>query len=290
MAAVSEAHAGGIPEWRRRIRVLRRPTTAMGLAMLLIMVLLAVFAPVVAPYGPLQTDSGHFMEAPSGAHWFGTDDLGRDILSRTLYGARVSLLSALVLVGLAVVIGTVLGALAGYLGGVVDEVIMRLTDMFLAFPGLILAMAIAATLGPSLNNALIALSLVWWPWYARLVRGQFLTLRSMEYVEAARALGGRTPRILWRTILPNALTPIMVQVTLDLGYAILNTAGLSFIGLGAQAPTPEWGAMIANGRSYMMTAWWYSTFPGLAIFVTVLGVNLFGDGMRDWLDPRQRGA
>lgn len=288
MAAWNQVESGKGTEWRRRLRLLRRPVTAIGLALLLLMVVLAVLAPVLATHDPLAPDMGHFLTGPSAAHWFGTDDLGRDIFSRTLYGARVSLLSALALVMIAATLGTLLGALAGYLGGWVDDLIMRLTDMFLAFPGLILAMAIAATLGPGLFHALIALSLVWWPSYARLVRGQFLTLRSVEYVEAARALGSPTRRIMWREILPNAMTPLVVQITLDLGYAILSTSGLSFIGLGVQAPTPEWGAMIAYGRSYMMNAWWYSTFPGLAIFVTVLGVNLLGDGIRDWLDPRHR--
>ncbi|MDB4898182.1 MAG: inner rane transporter permease protein yddQ [Firmicutes bacterium] len=288
MAAWNQVEGGKGPDWRRRLRLLRRPVTAIGLALLLLMIVLAVLAPVLATHDPLAPDMGHFLAGPSAAHWFGTDDLGRDIFSRTLYGARVSLLSALALVMIAAALGTLLGALAGYLGGWVDDLIMRLTDMFLAFPGLILAMAIAATLGPGLFHALIALSLVWWPSYARLVRGQFLTLRSVEYVEAARALGSPTRRIMWREILPNAMTPLVVQITLDLGYAILSTSGLSFIGLGVQAPTPEWGAMIAYGRSYMMNAWWYSTFPGLAIFVTVLGVNLLGDGIRDWLDPRHR--
>lgn len=280
----------GVPEWRKRLRVFRRPMTAVGLAIIVIIVALALLAPVIAPYGPLDTDKGHFLEAPSAAHWLGTDDLGRDMFTRTLYGARLSLVSAVILVAIAAGLGTVLGALAGYMGGWVDEVIMRLTDMFLAFPGLILAMAIAASLGPGLTNALIALSLVWWPWYARLVRGQFLTLRSADYVEAARAMGGSTWRVIFREALPNALPPILIQTTLDLGYAILNTAALSFIGLGAQAPQAELGALISYGRSYIMTAWWYSTFPGLAIFITVLGINLLGDGLRDWLDPRARQA
>jgi len=272
----------------RQLRFLRHPATALGLALVLIVVLLALFAPLLATHDPLAPDPKAFLQGPSAVHWFGTDDLGRDIYSRTLYGARTSLLSAVGLVAIAAAIGITLGAVAGYMGGRVDDLLMRTTDMFLAFPGLILAMAIAATLGPGLFHALLALSLVWWPSYARLVRGQVLSLRQLDYVEAARAQGSPTWRIIRKEILPNAMTPIVVQVTIDLGYAILSTSGLSFIGLGVQAPTPEWGAMISYGRAHIMKAWWYSTFPGLGIFLTVLGVNLLGDGIRDWFDPHQR--
>jgi peptide/nickel transport system permease protein len=288
MAAIEEAVPARTAQWRRQLRFLRRPATALGLGLVLMVVLLALFAPLLTPHDPLAPDAANFLTGPSAVHWFGTDDLGRDILSRTLHAGRTSLLSALGLVTIAATLGILVGSVAGYAGGRVDDVIMRVTDMFLAFPGLILAMAIAATLGPGLFHALLALSLVWWPSYARLVRGQFLTLRSLDYVEAARAQGSPPWRIIMKEILPNAMTPIVVQVTLDLGYAILSTAGLSFIGLGVQAPTPEWGAMISYGRAHILTAWWYSTFPGLAIFVTVLGVNLLGDGIRDWLDPQER--
>lgn len=203
-----------------------------------------------------------------------------------LSGAKYSLGIAFIILSIALVV--VIGALAGYLGGLADELLMRLTDLFLAFPALILAMAIAASLGRSLQNVVIALTAVYWPWYARLVRGQVLALKEREFVEAARAMGASSHRVLLRHILPNTTVPIIVQLTIDVGYAVLATAGLSFLGLGAQPPIPEWGTMIAGARTFFREAWWYITFPGLALTLTVVGFNLLGDGLRDYLDPRTR--
>jgi peptide/nickel transport system permease protein len=218
----------------------------------------------------------------------GTDELGRDVLSRVMAGTRISLGIATLILSIAITAGVVIGAISGYVGGWVDEVLMRFTDIFLAFPALILAMGIAASLGRDLKNVIIALTLVYWPWYARLIRGQVLMIRERDFVEAARAIGSRPSRVLIRHILPNTIAPIIVQATVDVGYAVLATAGLSFIGLGAQPPSPEWGSMIAGARTYFRVAWWYMTFPGLALTFTVVGFNLLGDGLRDYFDPRTR--
>jgi len=266
-------------------RLVRNPLSALGLGLLILLVLAAVFAPLIAPYNPDGFDAASKFLAPSSQHLFGTDDVGRDIFSRVLYGARYSLTAGLVILALAASTGTVVGLVAGYAGGLLDEVLMRVTDMFLAFPALILAMCVAAALGPSLVNATVATAIVWWPWYARLVRGQVLQLRNETFVSAARLAGASRARILFRHILPNCTTPIIVQMSLDLGYAILTLAALSFIGLGAQAPTPEWGSMIAVGRDFYLTQWWYVTFPGLAIFIAVLAANLVGDGLQEVLSP-----
>ena len=223
---------------------------------------------------------------PSQAHPFGADLVGVDILSRVLAGAQLSLGAATIVLSIAVVIGLLLGAVAGFAGGWIDEIIMRITDMFLAFPAIILALAIAASLGPGLTSAMIALSAVFWPWYARLMRGQVLSIKQREYVEAAHSLGVSRVGIIWRHILPNCLSPIVVEMSLDMGYAILATSSLSFIGIGAQPPSPEWGAMIVYGRDHIRDAWWLSTFPGVALTLTVAGFNLLGDGLRDALDPR----
>ena len=225
---------------------------------------------------------------PSTAHPMGTDDLGRDILSRVVHGARTSLLVSVVVVACASILGMLVGLTAGYFGGMADELMMRTTDIFLAFPGLILAMAVAVVLGPGVVPTIVALSIVWWPWYARLARSEALMHKQADFVEAARATGVSTWRILRSHILPNSPSPLIVQATLDMGYAILTTAALSFIGLGVQEPTAEWGAMLNIGRKYLLSAWWFITFPGLAIFITVLAINLAGDGVRDYLDPRTR--
>jgi peptide/nickel transport system permease protein len=229
------------------------------------------------------------LRPPSGEFPLGTDKLGRDIFSRLLYGARISLFVGFAVVAAATLIGGLFGLLAGYIGGLADEVMMRVTDIFFAFPALILAMAIAAALGPSLQNALIAIVAVTWPVYARLLRGQVLALKRREFIEAARVIGATEPRILFRHLLPNSLAPILVQASFDLGGAILSIAGLSFIGFGAQPPTPEWGVMISEGRNYMATQWWLATCPAIAILLVVAGFNLLGDGLRDMLDPRLRG-
>jgi peptide/nickel transport system permease protein len=269
--------------------LLRSPLTVAGLVLIVVFSLSALLASVLAPADPLDQKLSQRLKPPSPAHWLGTDQLGRDVLSRLLFGARISLTIGLVVVGTAGTFGTLVGLVAGYTGGLVDEALMRVTDVFLAFPALILAMAIAGALGPSLNNAMIAIAVVTWPVYARLVRGQVLSLREREFVEAARSLGASTARILWRHILPNTLAPILVQASFDMGGAILSAAGLSFIGFGAQPPTPEWGVMISDGRKYVSTQSWLSLFPGLAILLTVAAFNLIGDGLRDSLDPRLRG-
>jgi peptide/nickel transport system permease protein len=227
------------------------------------------------------------MLAQSLAHPFGTDKLGRDVLSRVIVGARPALIVPMAVVLFAVLIGAPLGAIAGYKGGWVDEVIMRITDLFLAFPSMLLAMAIASALGRGLQNAAIALIVSWWPWYTRLVRGVTLSLKERYFVEAAQAIGVRDSVIILRHILPNTISPILVQATVDLGTVILAMGGLAFLGLGTQPPAPDWGLMVSEGRTYILDQWWISTFPGLAIFVIVLAFNLIGDTLRDIFDPRQ---
>lgn len=272
-------------------RVLSKDRLAMvGLGLILLMVLLALFGPWIAPFpeqgmGATAVDQRDL--PPSTTHWFGTDQLGRDVLSRIIFGAQPALTVSMFVVILAAAIGVPLGAIAGYRGGWLDEVVMRITEVFQAFPPLLLAMITVALLGPSLTNAGIALAISWWPWYARLVRAEARSLRERPFVESARAIGVPTWRILPRHILRNCMTPILVQATIDVGTVILAAGALAFIGLGAQPPAPDWGLMVAEGRGVIFTEWWISTFPGLAIFVTVLGFNLLGDSLRDMLDPRQ---
>jgi len=274
----------------RRQRLVRylvfNPLNLFGLLVVLFVILLAIVGPYITPYSPTVPDYTAMLGAPTGTHIFGTDQIGYDIFSRILAGARLSIGTATGVLAVAVVFGLFLGAVAGFAGGWVDEIIMRVTDMFLAFPVLILALAIGATLGGGLTSAVIALAVGYWPWYTRLLRGQVLSLKHREYVEAARSLGVSNAGIMWRHILPNAISPIIIELSQDMGYAILNIAALSFIGVGAQPPSPEWGAMIVAGRDFLRTAWWTCAFPGLAITVTVLGFNLVGDGLRDALDPR----
>jgi len=276
-------------EWRRAIRRLWRSRLAVfGVAITGLLVLIAAFAPWIAPYSPTKISLPERLLPPSQQHPFGTDDAGRDILSRVIYGSRVTLRICTLVVGLTLVIGTLLGLISGYLGGWMDELVMRVSDVFLAFPALILAMAIAAALGPSLENAIVAMVAIWWPRYARVTRGQVLAIREIDYVAAAQAAGASQLRIMLRHILPNCISPVVVQATLDLGEVVLTAATLSFIGFGAQPPTPEWGAMVSVGRNYLRNYWWYTTFPGLAILITVMGFNLLGDAVRDILDPRLR--
>ena len=260
-----------------------------GIGLVAFILLLAVFANIIAPFAPEQQDLMNSLQPPGAAHWLGTDELGRDLFSRIVFGARVSLKVALLVLGLATSVGCVLGAVAGFRGGLIDEFVMRIADIFFAFPHFLLAMALVAALGPGLNNAMLAVAVAYWPRYARLVRGSVLTVKNTTYVEAARALGCSDTRILLRHILPNAMTPVLIQATMDAGIAIVTTAALSFVGLGAQPPTPEWGAMIASGRDYVLTAWWIPTFPGVFISITVAGFMFIGDGMRDLLDPALRG-
>ena len=276
-------------EWRSAFRSLRKsPLAVLGLVIIGFLVVLAIFAPLLAPYSPTKMHLSERLSPPSSKYLFGTDDVGRDILSRVIYGSRISLRICTLVVGVTIGIGTILGIISGYWGGWLDELIMRISDVFLAFPALILAMAIAAALGPSLENVIIAMVAIWWPRYARVTRGQVLVLREIDYIVAARAVGVHNRRIIMRHILPNCISPVLVQATLDMGEVLLTAATLSFIGFGAQPPTPEWGAMISLGRNYLRDNWWYATFPGLAILLTVIGFNLLGDAARDILDPRLR--
>jgi len=261
-----------------------------GVAIVALVLLLAVFGPLIAPQNPNQVNLLAVLQPPSVHYWFGTDNLGRDLFSRVLAGTRISVEVAVIILSLSVTLGTALGIVSGLAGGLVDEIVMRVTDLFLAFPGFILAAAIAATLGPSLPHTVLALAVVFWPWYTRLIRGQVLSLREREFVLAARVARAGTVWIATRHVARNVLAILVVQVSLDVGYAILATSSLSFLGLGAQPPSPEWGAIIAEGRSYIQTAWWWSTFAGIALALTVLGFNLLGDGLRDWIDPRLRGS
>lgn len=272
--------------WRRSLRALVRNRMAMvGLTIIFVWAVVAIAAPIVAPFDALAQKIEDRLSPPSARHLFGTDELGRDVFSRVVYGARISLPVGLLVILFATLAGALVGALAGYIGGVFDLLIMRLADITLAFPSIVLALAIAAALGPSLRNALIAMILVWWPEYARLMRGQVLSVKNDEYVAAARVLGASDGRILVRHIIPNTLAPIIVKASLDAGSAILTIAALSFIGLGAVPPTPEWGAMISMGR-FKFYQWWLTTFPGLAVLTVVLGFNFLGDGVRDAFDPR----
>jgi peptide/nickel transport system permease protein len=267
--------------------LMSNPLSAAGLLVLALFVVAAVAAPLIAPYDPEAFDGAAKFLAPSSQHLFGTDDVGRDIFSRVIFGTRYSLTAAIGILAFAAIVGTTVGLVAGYAGAWVDEVLMRVTDMFLAFPALVLAMGAAAALGPSLLNATIATGIVWWPWYARLVRGQVLQLKNEPFVAAARLAGASRRRIMVRHILRNCTTPIIVQMSLDVGYAILTMASLSFVGLGAQPPTPEWGSMIAVGRDFYLDQWWYATFPGAAIFLVVMAANLVGDGLQEVLSPNR---
>lgn len=259
----------------------------LGVIIVGVFLFLAIFGQLLAPHDPFAPDiTNSKLLGPSLTHPFGTDELGRDVLSRIMTGTRISLQVAFIVLGFAVTFGTFVGLIAGYFGGWVDEVLMRFTDMFLAFPALILAVAIAASLGRNLRNTMIALATVFWPWYARLVRAQVLSIKEREFVQAAHSIGMSRTRIILRHVLPNAVSVIIIQITLDVGYAVLATSSLSFIGLGAQPPSPEWGTMMATARNYFRDAWWYMAFPGLALTLTVLAFNLLGDGLQDALDPR----
>jgi peptide/nickel transport system permease protein len=249
---------------------------------------LALVGPLLTPGDPIAQDLAQRLSGPSRDHLFGSDSLGRDVFTRVIYGTRISLVSGCTVVLAATAFGILTGMLAGWNGGLWDETLMRITDMFLAFPSLILAMAISAILRPNLTNALLAIAITSWPVYARMARAQVLSLRAKDYVEAARAEGATDVAILTRHLIPNAVAPILVQATLEVGNIILISAGLSFIGFGAQPPTPEWGLMVSEGRRFLMDQWWIATFPAIAILLLVLGFNLVGDGVRDLLDPRLR--
>lgn len=256
------------------------------------LIIIAIVVPILLPAAEnidQDVNPKEQLLAPSAAHPFGTDELGRDIFKRVLLGTNISLKTALIAVGMALLIGIPLGAVAGFIGGFIDELIMRITDIFLGFPPLLLAIAISAFLGPSLENAMLSIALSWWPWYTRIVRGQTVSLKERQFVKAAKAIGTPSGMIISKHIIPNCIAPVIVQASMDIGGVILTIASLSFLGLGAQAPTPEWGLMVSTSRNYFLNGWWYSIFPGMAIFITVLAFNLLGDGLREILDPKTRG-
>ncbi|NBC95079.1 MAG: ABC transporter permease subunit [Deinococcus-Thermus bacterium] len=277
-----------MPETVRRLA--RNPSAVVGVALVGVLVLAALFAPWLTPYDPTKQALLSVLQAPSGEHLLGTDQLGRDLLARLLYGGRLTLFIGVFAVAVGMVVGVPLGVLAGYYRGWVDMLIMRVMDLMLSFTSFLLAMALVALLGVGLTNVIIAVGIATIPRFARLVRSSVLTIREISYVEASHALGARDGRILSRHVMPNAVAPVIVQATLSMGSTVLTAAGLGFLGLGVQPPTPEWGAMLGEGRNYIFTSAYVTTFPGLAIFVAVLGFNLLGDGLRDALDPQLRGA
>ena len=285
------AEAPKIPRGAALRRGLRaNPLLVVGAVASTCIVIVALLAPLLAPFpGDAGTATNPFavLHPPSAQHWFGTDNVGRDILSRVLYGARISPLIALIVLLIAGAIGIPLGLAAGYFGGWLDEVIMRITDIFLAFPPLLLALAFAAVLPATLTTVIIAIAISWWPWYVRLIRGQAASVTGRPYIEACRALGIPRRRIILRHILPNSITPLIVQMSLDVGGVILTASALSFLGLGPQDPIPDWGLMVSEGQAYFPTAWWAVTFPGIAILLTAFAFNLLGDGLRDLLDPKR---
>ncbi|AIQ11572.1 nickel transporter permease [Paenibacillus durus] len=285
-AATAEKVSG---PWRDAWKAFRKNKTAMlGLSIIIFFILIALLAPFIAPYDYKEQVLMDRLKAPSAAHWFGTDDLGRDMFTRIIYGARISLWVGFFSVIGSIIVGTLLGVLAGFYGRWIDMLISRLFDILLAFPSILLAIAIVAILGPSLQNALYAIAIVNIPTYGRLVRAKVLSLKSEEYITAARAIGMKNTRILLTHILPNSLTPIIVQGTLGIATAIIEAAALGFLGLGAQPPEPEWGKMLSDSRQFIQKAPWTVVFPGLSIMLTVLGFNLMGDGLRDVLDPRMK--
>ncbi|HAQ32979.1 MAG: ABC transporter permease [Alphaproteobacteria bacterium] len=282
----SRASAGLV--WLCRVwrELVANPLTLAGIMVIVGLLVMAVAAPGMTSYDPLAQDLSQRLLPPSTAHWCGTDELGRDIFARIVYGARITLRIVLLVLAVVAPAGLLVGCAAGYLGGWVDAVLMRITDIFLAFPKLILALALVAALGPGLDNAVIAIALTAWPPFARIVRARTVSLREAEFVQAARLMGASRARIIVSHIVPLCLPPLVVRMTLEMSGIILTAAGLGFLGLGAQPPMPEWGAMISTGRAFLLDQWWVATMPGIAIFVVSLGFNLFGDGLRDVLDPK----
>jgi peptide/nickel transport system permease protein len=276
------------PAGRALQNLFERPSAVIGLVIIIVFIGLAVFAPLVAPYDPIATSWSMVRKPPSAAHWFGTDELGRDILSRIIFGTRASLSAGVISVSLAVAIGVPLGLLAGYCGGFIDALISRITDAMLACPGLILAIALAAFLGPSLGNAMIAIGITATPIFVRLTRGQTINVKVENYIEAAEAIGNSSLRIALRHVLPNVVPVLLVQITLSIAAAIISEAALSFLGLGQQPPAPSWGSMLNSAQRFLVSAPWMAFWPGLSIFLIVMSFNLLGDGLRDALDPREQ--
>jgi peptide/nickel transport system permease protein len=274
------------PFWRRAYR---NVGAVLGIVLLTMVAVVGIFAPQISPYDPLAIDLSLKFQPPSRQHLFGTDELGRDMFSRVVMGTRISFQVAGEVLVIAGTIGIFLGIIAGYRGGIVDEIIMRAADIFLAFPSFLLAMAIVAALGASIQNAILAIAIAWWPRYARLLRGQVLAVKNMPFVDAARSIGAGDLRVMLWHVLPNCLAPLVVQFTTDAGAAILSTSALSFVQLGARPPMPEWGLMISQGRNFIVNYWWIPTFPGLAIALAVGGFMFLGDGLRDLWDPQLRG-
>lgn len=274
--------------YRTLRNLMRNPLAMIGLLIIIALLLVAALAPLIAPYSPIASDLGARLQPPSAAHWMGTDELGRDILSRIIYGSRITLFIVLLVAVISAPIGLLIGTVAGYFGGWVDRILMGITDIFLSMPRLILALAFVAALGPGIENAVIAIAITAWPVYARIARAETLTFRQAEFISAIRMQGAGHLRIIFRHVIPLCLSSTIVRVTLDMAGIILTAAGLGFLGLGAQPPLPEWGAMISSGRNYILDQWWVATMPGFAILIVSLGFCLFGDGLRDVLDPRNR--
>jgi peptide/nickel transport system permease protein len=273
-------------QWLRKL--LRQPNARIGLIIILLLILLALLAPYLTPYSPVRQNLRARFEPPSATHLFGTDEFGRDLFTRVAYGARISLYVGAIIVTISILGGTVLGLIAGYFGGWIDTILQQLMEIWIAFPSLLLALALFSAFEPSLNMLILIVGVGGIPGDFRIVRGVTMSLREREFVEAARSLGAQSPRLMFKHILPGVIPPLIVSATLSFPGAILATAALSFIGFGAQPPTPEWGAIIAGGRAYLRTEWWIATLPGLVLAITVLGLNLFGDGLRDVLDPRMK--
>ena len=265
------------------------PLSLLGILFIGILLFTGILAPLLSPYDPVEISPDRRLTPPNSANWLGTDEVGRDILSRIIHGARISLEIGVTIVFFAAAIGLVIGLISGYFGGVWDQTLMRFTDMFMSFPTLILAIAMTAALGPSLFNSVLAMIIVWWPIYARLIRSEVLAVKEKEYIRAVKALGANPFKIIFFHVLPNTVDVVVIRASIDFGNAVMFCAALSFIGLGAQPPQPEWGAMVTTGRDYLRDAWWLVTFPGLAIFLTVMGFNLLGDSLRDFFDPKLRG-
>lgn len=290
MSKLKDKNRPSNPWYEAGRRLLRSRIGLLGIVFIGVLILVAIFAPLLAPHDPFEQNIIRRYEAPSSEYLLGTDEMGRDILSRIIYGSRISLQVGLFSIGLALISGVFLGLLAGYYGGVLDMIIMRIMDIMLAFPAILLAIAIVAILGPQLRNAMLAIGIINIPRFARIVRSSAISIKESEYILAARMMGASDVRIIFYHILPNAMAPLIVQTTLGIATAILEAAALSFLGLGAQPPTPEWGAMLSDARSSLQKAPWVATFPGIAIIFGVLGFNLLGDGLRDALDPKMKNA